>query len=184
VQPNRTAVAEIESLYRQYGAALVVFASAITGERSRAQDAVHQVFVKLIEDDKLAQAKDKKAYLFACVRNAALNEGKILSRNVPMEGDSAWFSSPGRDLAQEIHLRRALGELPDDQREAIVLHIWGEFTFEQIGQLLNLNSNTVASRYRYGLARLRQAMGATENTCANSRRHSALWQRRRCQNKA
>ena len=69
--------AEIEFLYRQHGPALLLFAQAVTGERNRAQDAVHQVFLKLIEKGSLSRAVDKKAYLFACVRNAALNEGKL-----------------------------------------------------------------------------------------------------------
>ncbi len=56
---------EIEQLYRRHGAALLLFAMAITGERSRAQDALHQVFLKLLEDDKLRKAEDVKAYLFA-----------------------------------------------------------------------------------------------------------------------
>ncbi|MGB6475704.1 MAG: hypothetical protein WBF04_16770 [Candidatus Sulfotelmatobacter sp.] len=68
--PNRTDAAEIESIYRQHGAALLLFAAAITGERSRAQDALHHVFLKLIEDGNLRHGLDKKAYLFACVRNA------------------------------------------------------------------------------------------------------------------
>jgi hypothetical protein len=55
VQPDRTDAAEIESLYRQHGAALLLFAAAITGERSRAQDALHHVFLKLIEDGNLYQ---------------------------------------------------------------------------------------------------------------------------------
>ena len=75
--------AEIEFLYRQHGPALLLFAQAVTGERGRAQDAVHQVFLKLLEKGGLNQVGDKKAYLFACVRNAALNEGKLRNRNAP-----------------------------------------------------------------------------------------------------
>ena len=37
----------------------------------------------------------------------------------------------------------------------------------QISDLLDLSSNTVASRYRYGLAKLRDSMFAKENYCAN-----------------
>jgi RNA polymerase sigma-70 factor, ECF subfamily len=160
--------AEIEFLYRQHGSALLLFALAITGERGRAQDAIHQVFLKLIENGSLSQAVDKKAYLFACVRNAVLNEGKREDRNMPLEPDSAWFIPPDRDYAGERNLRRALGVLPDDQRQAIVLHVWGELTFSQIGDLLGISSNTAASRYRYALAKLRDAMFAKENFCANS----------------
>jgi RNA polymerase sigma-70 factor, ECF subfamily len=161
--------AEIEVLYRQHGAALLLFASAISGDRARAQDALHQVFLKAIENGSLSQAINKKAYLFACIRNAVLNDAKLQDRNMPLDIDSAWFSPPDRDYAGEQNLRRALGDLPDDQREVIVLHVWGELTFSEIGDLLSVSSNTAASRYRYALAKLRGSMFAKENSCADSR---------------
>jgi len=161
--------AEIERLYRQHGPALLLFASAITGERSRAQDAVHQVFLKLIANGNLSRAQDKKAYLFACIRNAVLNERKFQERHEPLEFDSAWFSPPDKDIVGERNLRRALATLPEDQREIVVLHIWGDLTFSQIADLLGINSNTTASRYRYALEKLRDAMSAKENSRADSR---------------
>lgn len=162
--------AEIEALYRQHGPALLLFALAILGDRGRSQDVVHQVFLNLIAKEGLSRAVDKKAYLFGCVRNAALNEGKRQGRTAPLNGDdlhSAWFSPPDRDYVGEQNLRRALDALPADQREVIVLHIWGELTFAQISELLTISSNTVASRYRYALGKLREAMFAKENSCAN-----------------
>ncbi len=160
--------AEIEVLYRQHGAALLLFASAISGDRGRAQDALHQVFLKVIENGSLGQAIDKKSYLFACVRNAVLNDAKLQNRSMPLDVDSAWFSPPDRDYAGERNLRRALGDLPKDQRDVIVLHVWGELTFSEIGELLGVSSNTAASRYRYALAKLRGSMLAKENSCADS----------------
>ena len=160
---------EIEALYRQHGAALLVFASTMSGDRDRAQDALHQVFLKLVENGSLNQATDKKAYLFACVRNAVLNDSNLHRRNIAIEPDSVWFSPPDRDYAAEQNLRRALNALPDDQREVILLHVWGELTFSQIGDLLNGSSNTAASRYRYALGKLRDSMLPKENSCAGSR---------------
>ena len=160
---------EIEVLYRQHGAALLLFASTMSGDRGRAQDALHQVFLKLIENEGLSQAADKKAYLFACVRNAVLNDSNLQRRNMALEADSIWFSPPDRDYAAERNLRCALNALPDDQREVVVLHVWGELTFSQIGDLLNASSNTVASRYRYALGKLRDSMLPKENSCAGSR---------------
>jgi RNA polymerase sigma-70 factor, ECF subfamily len=168
VQPNRGSATEIESLYRKHGSALVLFAAAITGDRSRAQDAVHQVFLQLIENENLSRAVDKVAYLFACVRNAVLNEAKVQNRLTALDPESVWFNPPKRDYAAELNLRRALGTLPDDQREAIVLHIWGELTFSQIADLLDISLNTAASRYRYALAKLRGSMCAKETFCAKS----------------
>jgi len=78
-RPNH---AQIEALYRQYGPALLLYASAITGERSRAQDAVHHVFLRLLDHTDIRQALDPKAYLFASVRNAALNDAKARRREI------------------------------------------------------------------------------------------------------
>jgi RNA polymerase sigma-70 factor, ECF subfamily len=161
---------EIEALYRQHGASLLLFASTMSGDRGRAQDALQQVFLKLIENGSLSRAADKKAYLFACVRNAVLNDSNLQRRNVSIEVDSIWFDPPDRDYAAEQNLRRALNALPADQRVVIVLHMWGELTFSQIGDLLNTSSNTVASRYRYALDKLRESMYPKENSCAGSSR--------------
>jgi DNA-directed RNA polymerase specialized sigma24 family protein len=102
------------------------------------------------------------------VRNAALNDSKLRDRNAPLDPDSVWFSPPNRDYVGEQNLRRALETLPSEQRQIMVLHIWGDLTFSQISDLLDLSSNTVASRYRYALAKLRDSMFAKENSCANS----------------
>jgi len=161
-------VAEIDSLYREHGPALLLFALAITGERSQAQDAVHHVFLRLLEKGDLRRASDKKAYLFGCVRNAILNECKRQDRQSPLD-DSAWFDPPDQDHAGEQNLRRAIAALPDDQRQVVVLHVWGELTFSQIGDLLGVSSNTAASRYRYALGKLRDLMLPRENSCAESR---------------
>src|SRR5215467_3437281 len=101
---------EIELSYCRYGSALLLFAAALTGERSRAQDAVHQVFLKLLESGSLRDALDPKAYLFTCVRNAVLNERKARLRDVALDPECAWFESPHRDFAAELSLRRALWE--------------------------------------------------------------------------
>lgn len=157
---------EIESLYRQHGPALLLFASSYLGERGAAQDAVHQVFLKLIESGSLNRAEDKKAYLFASVRNAVLNERRLQARSSPLLPDSEWFVSFPGDREEELDLRRALWALPSDQREVIILHVWGDLTFAQIGELTTVAANTAASRYRYALSRLREAMSAKENPYA------------------
>lgn len=162
--------AEVEHLYGQLGPALVLFALSISGDRARAQDAVHQVFLKMIERPNLGGVADMKAYLFTCVRNAILNDAKTRQRSVALDEEVAWFEPPHRDYAAELNLRRALYLLPDDQREVVVLHVWGELTFLQIAEVLRISSNTAASRYRYALSRLRESMFTKEDSCANPSR--------------
>ena len=162
--PTDQSMPPIEGLYRQYGGPLLLFAVSICGDSSRAQDAVHQVFLKLIETNSLNNALDPKAYLFASVRNALLNDQKSRQRHVPIDADQHWFEPPDRDHAAEQNLRRALQSLPDDQRQVVVLHIWGELTFSQVAEVLGISANTAASRYRYALARLRDAMSVKESS--------------------
>ena len=55
-------------------------------------------------------------------------------------------------------LSAALGELPADQRAVVHLKLWEGLTFEQIAELLGIPLNTAASRYRYGLDKLRERL--------------------------
>ena len=49
------------------------------------------------------------------------------------------------------------------------MHVWGDLTFSQIADLLSINANTAASRYRYALGKLREEMSAKEKWCADPR---------------
>jgi RNA polymerase sigma-70 factor (ECF subfamily) len=65
---------------------------------------------------------------------------------------------PERWVLQEdamARVDRALAQLPDDQRTTITLHVRGGLRFREIARLQGVSINTVQSRYRYGLAKLR-----------------------------
>ena len=42
-------------------------------------------------------------------------------------------------------------KLPENQREVLVLKVWGDLTFDKISEILDIPRNTAASRYRYAL---------------------------------
>ena len=68
---------------------------------------------------------------------------------------------PTEDRDEEAFRRalsEALGELPLDQRAVVHLKLWEGLTFEAIAEMLGLSPNTTASRYRYGLDKLRQRL--------------------------
>ena len=89
---------------------LLLFGVSICGEPSRAQDALDQVFLR-IETGSLSNATDRRAYLFASVRNALLNDRKSRQRSVSIETERILFEPPNRDYAAESNLRRALENL-------------------------------------------------------------------------
>ena len=158
---------EIEQLYQRHGPALLLFAIAMTGQRSSAQDAVQQVFTRLLERG-LGDVVDAKAYLYRCVRNAVLNEAKVQRRNVTLDEETPWFDVLNRDASEELSLRRALRALPSEQRQVVVLRVWCGLTHAEIAALLEISANTAASRYRYALERLREVMGVREDFCADA----------------
>jgi len=57
-------------------------------------------------------------------------------------------------------LQEALNQIPVSFREVISLKLWGELTFDQIGELLEISRNTAASRYRIALGRLKPLVQA------------------------
>jgi RNA polymerase sigma-70 factor (ECF subfamily) len=62
-----------------------------------------------------------------------------------------------RDEARQV--RKALVELPPDQRQVIELAYFGGFTHSQIADMLELPSGTVKGRMRLGLTKMRLALG-------------------------
>jgi len=69
-----------------------------------------------------------------------------------------WFESATANDESKKMLEISLRELPAKFSEVIVLKIWGEQTFAQIGEQLGVSHNTAASRYRYGLEALRKVL--------------------------
>jgi RNA polymerase sigma-70 factor (ECF subfamily) len=62
-----------------------------------------------------------------------------------------------RNELQEF-VRTALDRLPAEQAEVVVLKIWEEMTFQEIGEVLGESANTAASRYRYAITKLTQSL--------------------------
>ncbi len=60
-------------------------------------------------------------------------------------------------------IEEALLRLSDEQREVVVMRIWGELTFPQIGEVLSVSSSTADTRYRSGLKRLRLELDGEMN---------------------
>ena len=92
-------------------------------------------------------------------RNRALNYRRSLWRRLTRELESArWFQRGPDESPAERAAMRGLATLPREQREVIVLKLWHDHTFEEIGELLDISPNTAAGRYRYGLQKLRSLL--------------------------
>jgi RNA polymerase sigma-70 factor (ECF subfamily) len=151
---------QVRRLYEKHGSALLAYGCAVLGDRAAAEDVLQQVFLVLLREDISPIAPEP--YLFRAVRNAALNVRRQSSRNVPLDDHQEWFEAPAEKKEAALGLQTAIRRLPEEQREVVVMHVWGELTLEEIATVLEISPNTVASRYRYGLAKLREALRAYE----------------------
>jgi RNA polymerase sigma-70 factor (ECF subfamily) len=149
------------ALYDRCGPALFRVAAAIAGSREEAEDAVQDVFVGLVRaGERLRGVRNLRAYLFASVRRAAVRRSRcvrpaaLTAADVP---DTAAWHDNG-DVETADRLERALASLPAAQREVVALHVDGGLTFDECGEALGVSPNTAASRYRYALEKLRDAL--------------------------
>lgn len=154
-----------QSWFDAYGRRLLLFARQWATSAAGAEDIVQEAFVRFWRSPHRNDA-DAHLQLFAMVRRAGLDHVRANTRRAARElaatADEeavAWFAPAAdeRDAAVQAGLR----QLPLEQREIVVLKIWGELTFEQIARTLDIPANTAASRYRYALETLRRALSAT-----------------------
>lgn len=130
-----------------------------------AEDVVHQASAKLAgRNQRLGQIEEMRAYLRRAVRNECYRLVAERTRRGRTDRDSRMLLEPARpdELPVSPQLRRNLEEslraLPPEQREVIHMKVYEKMTFQRIAQLQGTSINTVASRYRYGLQRLRELM--------------------------
>lgn len=151
--------ATLTRLHADYAISAYRFAWSVTKDESLAQDVVQELFLKLARDaGAIATAQSERAVIFTLTRNLALDAlRRRSSRQEAMQRFTdelpGWFEADARDLRMEI--TTALAALPEEQRSVIHLHVWEELSFREIGELLGLPTQTIASRYRYGLEKLR-----------------------------
>ncbi len=154
----------IEEIYRQHRGGLFTLALSITGRTESAEDAVHDAIVRLWRTDKRPSG-DPVAYVFGAVRNAALDQKRrlrfrsaspvsIFDVAEPVaKDDVAWDG-----LERTKVIDAAIATLPQDQREAVMMHLYTGLTFAQSAQVLGVPLQTLASRYRRGLEKLREQL--------------------------
>jgi RNA polymerase sigma-70 factor (ECF subfamily) len=151
--------ADVERLYVELGPALLAYARSIVPSRAEAEDALQQVFLKLITSNGLPH--EPRPYLFRAVRNTCLNRRRSVARELACDTlEPAMFTAPVGLEAVRLEIEDAIKELPLEQREVVTLKVWGGMTLEQVAQVLDVPLNTAASRYRYAVGKLRSRFGA------------------------
>ena len=163
---NRAALAHI---YEKYKTDLLRIASGLSNDTSIAEDIVHDVFVTFAQcSDKLKLSGNLKGYLTTSVVNRVRNVNRSGRRQQAISADEAEHLIPDSDVSERwiIHseelerLKNAMSQLPYPQREVVIMHLQGGMKFRAIAKSQNVSINTVQSRYRYGINKLRSLLNS------------------------
>ncbi len=154
-------------IYQKYKGTLLKLACALSNDVGLAEDTVHDVFVMLAESGhRISPYGNLKGYLATCVVNRIRNFRKRKlhdqeSDQTPSEPLASARERPEQwIMADETfsRLRKAMALLPFEQREVVLLHLEAGMRFKGIAQLQGVSINTVQSRYRYSLQKLRSLL--------------------------
>ena len=161
---NDSIPAQLGGWYDAHAARLVLYARQWL-DRAVAEDVVQASFLRLASQPQ--PPTNVKAWLFTAVRNAAISEHRQRQRRSRREQAVSldrpdWFESNAGDLIDAKTAQEALARLPEPQREIILLRIWGGLSLPEAADVLGEPVSTLFSRYRAGLATLRQRM---ESSC-------------------
>ena len=157
--------ARLSAHFDAHAAALVLYARQIVAEPAAAEDVVHDAFVGLMT---LAgpEPHDPRAWLFRAVRNAAIGRKRSWWRRARRDRAASaarpeMFDARVDDLIDAKDAQTALAALPAEQREVVVLRIWGGMGFAEIAELVRASVSTVHDRYKSALAEMKRNLEAT-----------------------
>ena len=163
---SRTA---LEHTYKKYKNSLLKLAAALLYNKNEAEDVVHEVFLMLARSPEVLSLNGNlKSFLATCVANRAKNINKSRQSNTinDLEETELISSNLKRNDQWLLFDERmkllitSMTQLPYEQREVIMLHIESDMTFKAIASYQNTSINTIQSRYRYGIEKLRSILNS------------------------
>jgi len=157
---------DLQRLYDEHAQALFAFLLNFTRDENDTRDLLQEIFTRIARQPALLRgARDKRAFLIRLAHNAAIDLIRRRGTREKYHGQLAEempaIFAPAEnpdETAFRESLSRALAELPADQRAVVHLKLWENLTFEQIAETLDIPPNTAASRYRYGVDKLRERL--------------------------
>jgi RNA polymerase sigma-70 factor (ECF subfamily) len=170
-QPDTTWAEEVGRLFTEHYDVLYRAAFSVLRRAADAEDAVNNLFLKLLQlDSPPAAWKNPKAYLYRTIVNDSLN--MIRSRDRRREADDIddvmelEIAEPSSELANDNisdALHEALAKLKPEVREIFMLHHVQGYSDEEIAELLGQPRTTVASTLSRARAKLKKILGPAQS---------------------
>ena len=144
---NNTA---FEELYSKYSKLIYKIVYSILKNKSDAEDVMQLVFEKIYSIDKEnLPTKNETSWIYSVTKNETLNYFKSNRNNINLD-DIYEIEDNNQEISKIIdqeNYNRLISKLNDNEKEIISLKIISNFSFEEIGKILNMPTGTVKWRY-------------------------------------
>ncbi len=160
-----------DEAYRRFGSLLYSVALGVLHNAQDAEDCLHDVLVRVWKNSHAftMERGSVRAFLVVCVRNEAISRTRAaarrerLSERVSRETNTVEELEIS-DFIDEERVRSALSQLPDEQRQAVMLAYFGGKTHVEIAEQLDEPLGTIKSRIALGLRKLGTMLNARKRT--------------------
>lgn len=155
---------ELEGIYHDYATELYSYGISICGDKGIVEDAIHDVFIYIHNHmDTFSNAKDKKKYLFASLRNKIyrMSKGrKIHYYASDVKTDYEYSAEEKIIIAEQLSLDRDLvkemfASLSMRQREIVYLRFIGMKSFSEISEQMSINRQSAQNLFQRAINKLR-----------------------------
>lgn len=132
------------------------------------EDLTGEVFLQVARDLHRFQGGEQefRAWVFVIAHHRLLDEGRrTVRRPVDLEPDVTALGGAADDVETQViestateDVRRIIDRLPPDQREVLLLRVFGDLTVEQVAQAIGKSAGAVKALQRRGVAAVKQAL--------------------------
>ena len=155
---------KLEALFKQHYRQMYRLAAVFLHDDAMSKDVVHDIFVRLLDDQIGLREETAESYLLTCVRNRCLNE--IRNRQIQERTKRLYLLdldtvfTPTERLDEELKaLHKGIDQLESPVcRDIIILHFRDGITFKEIACRLGVSETTVYKHLRRALSQLRLIM--------------------------
>jgi RNA polymerase sigma-70 factor (ECF subfamily) len=149
-----------EKLYKRYARSVFGLALRRLGDRGRAEDAVQETFASVWRSASTYKPERGPGapWLYGVARNAIVDRSRVRAEPPAETPEEASLDPSPEDRAEQAwtswRVHRALEQLPDREREVLVLAYWSDLSQSEVAKRLDIPLGTVKTRTRSALQRL------------------------------
>ena len=149
---------EINDLYGAFYQEMLTYCTALTKNRSTAEDLVQDAYVRAMThwgDLYKLERSQCRAWLYKTARNLFIDQARRQARETPAEEEQLALASFEEDLSQAA-VAQLVGRLPEDERAIFSLRYFEGYNSKELGEIFSLPPATIRSRLASAKRRLRE----------------------------